>query len=123
MNAATAIPTKQQPAWLGAAALLVASWIAIAELSLHVRAGTEVVAAAFPPWWSGEQALLAAASANALIVRTTAIPAVLVVRPASEDGMNRLYRAGAWLAIDPQAIAACFKTDERSGGDNGFRRQ
>ena len=116
MGSAKVIPTKQQPAWLGAAALLVASWIAIAALSLHVRAGTEVVAAAFPPWWSGEQALLAAASANASIVRMTAIPALLVVRPDSDDGLNRLYKAGAWLTIDPQAIAACFKTDERSRG-------
>jgi hypothetical protein len=106
----------RQPAWLGAAALLVASWTAVAALSLHVRAGTEVVATAFPPWWSGQRALLAAASAHASIVRMTAIPALLIVRPDSDDGLNRLYKAGAWLTIDPQAIAACFKADERSRG-------
>jgi hypothetical protein len=46
----------------------------------------------------------------------TAIPALLIVRPDSDDGLNRLYKAGAWLTIDPQAIAACFKADERSRG-------
>jgi len=35
------------------------------------------------------------------------VPA-LVVRPLEHDGMARLRQAGAWLAMDPQAIAACF---------------
>jgi hypothetical protein len=63
---------------------------------------------AFPPWWSAQQVFLAAASANAAIVRMTAIPAILVVRPDDHDGLTRLHEAGVWLAIDPQAIAACF---------------
>ena len=62
---------------------------------------------AFPPWWSAQEVLLAAASANAAIVRMTALPA-LVVRPDDQDGLTRLRKAGAWLAMDPQAIAACF---------------
>jgi len=75
------IPTTRWPAWLNAAALLVASWIAVAALSLQVRAGAEVVAVAFPPWWNDQQVLLAAAAANAAIVRMTALPSLLVVRP------------------------------------------
>ena len=58
-----------------------------------------------------QQVLLAAASANAAIVRMTAIPAILVVRPDDRDGLTRLRNAGAWLAIDPQAIAACFSNE------------
>jgi hypothetical protein len=38
----------------------------------------------------------------------TAIPSLLVVRPDDHDGLTRLREAGVWLAIDPQAIAACF---------------
>jgi hypothetical protein len=102
------IPTTRWPAWLNAAALLIASWIAVAALSLQVRAGAEVVAVAFPPWWSARQAFLAASSANAAIVRTTAVPGVLVVRLDDNDGLTRLRNAGAWLTFDPQAIAACF---------------
>lgn len=102
------IAAPRWPAWLGAAALLVASFIAIAALSLQVRPGAAAVAVAFPPWWSAHQVFLAAASANAAIVRMTAVPAILVVRPDDRDGLIRLREAGAWLAMDPQAIAACF---------------
>jgi hypothetical protein len=66
------------------------------------------VAVAFPPWWSAQRIFAAAASADAAIVRTTAIPSILVVEPDHDKGLMRLREAGAWLAIDPQAIAACF---------------
>ena len=82
------------PAWLNAAALLVVSWAVIAAFSLQVRAGAELVAVAFPPWWSTQEVLLASASANAAIVRMTALPALLVVRPDGHDGLTRL-RAGS----------------------------
>jgi hypothetical protein len=100
--------TARWPAWLNAAVLLGVSFVAIALLSLQARAGAEVVAVAFPLWWDSRQAISAAASADAAIVRTTAIPALLVVRPPDRDGLTRLRNAGAWLAMDPQAIAACF---------------
>ena len=101
-------PVPTWPAWLNASALLVVSWLAIAALSLQIRPGTEIVAVAFPPWWGSQQVFLAAASANAAIIRMTAIPAVLVVRPDDRDGLTRLREAGAWLTIDPQAVAACL---------------
>ena len=66
------------------------------------------MAVAFPPWWSTQQAMLAAASADAAIVRTTTIPSLLVVHPKNAGGLVQLRRLGAWFAIDPQAIAACF---------------
>jgi hypothetical protein len=96
------------PAWANAAILLLTSWIFIAALSFQIRPDTEVVAVVFPPWWSTQDAMLAAASANAEIVRTTAIPAIVVVRPENPAGLTRLREAGAWFAIDPRAIAACL---------------
>ncbi|HEY5130240.1 MAG TPA: hypothetical protein VIJ35_23645 [Bradyrhizobium sp.] len=107
------ITTSRWPAWLNATALLLASFIAVAALSLQVRPGVEVVAVAFPPWWTSQQIFEAAASADAAIVRTTAIPAVLVVRPNDHEGLTRLREAGAWLTIDPQAIAACFNNPDK----------
>lgn len=104
------IPTTRWPAWLNATALLLASVVAVAALSLQVRPGAEIVAVAFPPWWSARQIYQAAASADAAIVRTTALAAILVVRPNDRDGVTRLRQAGAWLTLDPQAIAACFNT-------------
>jgi hypothetical protein len=58
--------------------------------------------------WSTQQVFLAAASANAAIIRMTAISSILVVRPDDRNGLTRLREAGVWLAIDPRAIAACF---------------
>ena len=96
------------PAWLNAVLLLIASFIGVAALSFQARPGTEVVAVAFPFWWDSRQAFSAAASANAAIVRVTAVPSLLVVRPDGVEGLSRLHEAGAWFVIDPQAIAACF---------------
>ena len=87
--------------------MLTASWLVIAGLALQARPGAEVVAVAFPPWWGAEHAMTATASAGAAIVRVTAIPSLLVVRPDGQDGLARLREAGAWLAMDPQAVAAC----------------
>jgi hypothetical protein len=108
MEPAKNITASRWPAWLNAAALLAASSIAIAALALQIRPGAEVVAVAFPPWWTARQVFLATASADAAIVRITAIPALLVVRPDDHDGLARLRQAGVWLAVDPQAVAACF---------------
>ena len=107
------ITRSRWPAWLNATVLLFASFVAIAALSLEARPGTEVVAVAFPPWWSAQQTFEAAASADAAIVRTTALAAIVVVRPTDQEGLSRLRQAGAWLTIDPQAIAACFNTPAR----------
>jgi hypothetical protein len=108
MEREKSITTSRWPAWLNAAGLLIASWIAIAALSFQIRPGAEIVAVAFPPWWSAQQVFMAAASAHAAIVRATAIPAILVVRPDNNNGLTQLREAGVWLAMDPQAVAACF---------------
>jgi hypothetical protein len=110
MEQASIRSASRWPAWLNASALLLASVIAVAALSFRVRPGAETVAVAFPPWWSSQQVFEAAASADATIVRTTAISTLLVVKPDSKAGLNRLRQAGAWLALDPQAVAACFNS-------------
>jgi hypothetical protein len=99
---------RRWPASLNAMLLLAASFTAIAALSFQARPGAEIVAVAFPVWWDSHEAFSAAASANAAIIRVTAIPSLLVVRPDGREGLSRLQAAGAWFTIDPQAIAACF---------------
>src|SRR5512141_1923191 len=108
MEHAQPVPTYRWPVWLNATGLLIASFVGMAALSLQVRAGAEIGAVAFPPWWSAQRIFAAAASADAAIVRITAIPSLLVVQLDSHDGLTRLREAGAWLTIDPQAGAACL---------------
>lgn len=108
MEGETAIPSRRWPAWANATALLVAGWIALAILILQVRPGATVVAVAFPPWWSTQQVFQAAGSAQAAIVRATALPTILVVRPDDHHGLARLHEAGAWFVMDAQAVSACF---------------
>jgi len=108
MGRTRVITNRRWPAWLNGTLLLLASFIVIAGLSLQARPGAEIVAVAFPAWWSSRQALAAAASADAAIVRMTAVPSLLVVRPDGREGLSRLHEAGAWFTIDPQAVAACF---------------
>jgi len=95
-------------AWSNATALLFVGWVLIAFLALQARPGAEVVAVVFSPLWNSQQIFSALASSDASIVRTTALTAVVVVRPHDHDGATRLHRAGAWLIIDPQAVAACM---------------
>ena len=106
MEGTREIPTRR--AWFNAAALLAVGWIVLAILTLQVRPGATVVAVAFPPWWSAQQVFHAAGSAKAAIVRATALPTLLVVRPDDHDGLAQLHDAGAWLVMDAQAISACF---------------
>ncbi len=96
------------PSWLNAAALLTASFVAIAALALQARPGAEVVAVVFPPWWSVADAIAAAAAAEADVVRTTMLPSIVVVRPRDRDGLARLRAAGGLMALDPRAAGACL---------------
>ncbi|WP_315837028.1 hypothetical protein [Bradyrhizobium prioriisuperbiae] len=98
---------RRLPIWFNAGALLLVSWIAVASLSLRLPAGAEVAAVVFPPWWSAQQAMTATASANAAVIRTGILPAILIVQLAGPDGLQRLRDAGVWLALDPRAIGGC----------------
>lgn len=88
--------------------LLLASWLALAYLSLQPRADAVVLAAVFPPWWGAERTFAAAASTGAAIIRTGAIPTIVVLHPTGDDGLARLRQAGAWLVLDPKAIGGCL---------------
>jgi hypothetical protein len=67
------------------------------------------IAVIFPPWWSAERAFTAAASAGGAIVREGAWSNILVVKSTDAGFVERLHAAGAWLLLNPQALAACLK--------------
>jgi hypothetical protein len=107
----TTAPTSvsgDRSAWMKASILLIVSFFVVATLATQVRPGAEAVAVVFPPWWSTERTITAAAAAEASVIRTGALSSIIIVQPARENGLTKLRTAGAWLTLDPQAIAACF---------------
>ena len=98
----------QWSVWRNAIGLLLASWIAVAYVSLQLPADAEVAAVVFPPWWDAQQAMSVTASANAAIIRTGIVPTILIVQLAKPDGLARLRESGVWLTVNPQAIGGCF---------------
>jgi hypothetical protein len=109
------------PQWLFPTALLLVSWLWVAALVMQTRPGDDVVAVIFPPWWTADRSFAAVASAGAAIVRAGGISTILVVQPGGPDGLERLRGAGAWFAIDPKAVDACFETGRPAphGGRDG----
>jgi hypothetical protein len=108
MAHARQIDSCRWPHWLSPVALLLVSWIWIAALTFRVGPGDSVVAVIFPPWWTADRVFAAAAAADASIVRAGGFGPVLVVQPAATNGLQRLYHAGAWLAMNPTGIGACL---------------
>ncbi|MGX9394166.1 hypothetical protein ACWX0K_25360 (plasmid) [Nitrobacteraceae bacterium UC4446_H13] len=97
------------PVWLNASMLLIINFLAIGFATLRPPPGADAIAVAFPPWWSTQRVFASAASANTAIIRGTSIPSLLIVHIDKPGDLTRLRGAGVWLALDPQAIAACLR--------------
>jgi hypothetical protein len=67
------------------------------------------LAVLFPVWWGADRAFLATAAAGGAIVREGAISSLLVTQSSEPGFRHRLHAAGAWLLLDPKAVAACLK--------------
>jgi hypothetical protein len=101
---------KAWKTWLPALLLLVTSFVATTAVALRPSEAVGApVAAVFPPWWDGDRAIAAAAAADATIVREGAWSNILVLTSTSGDFAARLHAAGAWLLLDPKALASCLK--------------
>ena len=65
------------------------------------------VAAFFPPWWTPAEGFVAAAAADAAIIRTGAFATILVLAAGSSTLPHRLRSAGAWLVLDARFTGGC----------------
>lgn len=87
--------------------LSIGSVIAMAALEAQPRDRTQV-AAIFSPWTSGERAIIQVAQAGGLVVRRGVIDAIVVVQGDDPALIDRLYAAGAWAVVDPNAWGGCL---------------
>jgi hypothetical protein len=65
------------------------------------------VAVLFPPWWSAERSVAAAARAELAILRFGGLPGIVVLAPLTPFAAARLRQAGAWLVLDAEAGSGC----------------
>ena len=100
---------------LAAITLAVLSVIPLAALQAQPRDRTRV-AAVFAPWTSGERAIDQVAQAGGLVVRRGLIDAIVVAQGDDPDFINRLYAAGAWAVIDPDAWGGCLAGRQKPAG-------
>ena len=65
------------------------------------------VAVVFAPWTAANRTLLEAVGGGGRFVRFGGLPFIAVVMPDDGDYADRMLHAGAWLVLDPRALAAC----------------
>jgi hypothetical protein len=60
----------------------------------------------FPPWWGAIRAVDAAAEGGA-VLHLGPTDFVVFVAPDAVLGRERLWRAGAWLLLNPRGLIGC----------------
>ena len=86
----------------------VASLYVAARLGLKPRDPAMGVGVIFAPWVSETSAVDRATAAGARFVRFGGLPFIVVVVPEAADYVARISAEGAFLVVDPQALAACL---------------
>jgi hypothetical protein len=85
--------------------LALASLAASASIALQ-PAPRGPIAAVFPPWWSAQHTMLAAAQGGP-VIRFGAWSFIVITGPGSAATASELRRQGAWLLLNPVALGAC----------------
>lgn len=65
------------------------------------------VAVVFAPWTPANQTLSQAVAGGGRFVRFGGLPFIAIVIPDDAKYQDRMFGAGAWLLVDPRALAAC----------------
>lgn len=87
----------------------VASLYGVARLGLKPHDPATGVGVVFAPWVSETAAVNRATAAGARFVRFGGLPFIVVVVPEASDYVARISSEGAFLVVDPQALAACLR--------------
>ena len=79
-----------------------------ARVALAPREPQSGVAVVFAPWTSAATTLARTTEAGGRFVRFGGAPFVAVAMPDDAGYPARAFAAGAWLVLDPKAVAACL---------------
>jgi hypothetical protein len=100
--------------------LLIVSAVGILLSALSPSGGRGQYAVIAPPWYSFAQTAGLVATAGGDIVDFGAIADVVIAHSDSPGFVGALYRAGAWLVIDPVGLRGCLgfaRDSTRRSGD------
>jgi hypothetical protein len=81
---------------------------AVARTELTPRDPTQGVAVIFAPWTTADATLSQAVDGGSRFVRFGGLSFIAVVIPDDVKYPDRMLGAGAWLVVDPIALAACL---------------
>jgi hypothetical protein len=81
---------------------------ATARVSLVPHDPGRGVAVVFAPWTSAESTLTRTVEAGGRFVRFGGASFIGIAVPEDGDYSARAFAAGAWLVLDPKALAACL---------------
>ena len=90
------------------ASLSLGALYATARIGLKPRDPANGVAVVFAPWTAPDVAFRKAATVGARFVRFGGPSFIAVVVPEDIDYPSRILASGAWLVLDPKALAACL---------------
>jgi hypothetical protein len=98
------------------ACFALASFGAIARVSLEPIDESRGVGVVFAPWVGADEAFARAVSAGARFVRYGGLPFIVVVMPETEGYAARTLSDGALLVVDPLVLEACLSSASRGQG-------
>ena len=75
------------------------------------------VAIVYAPWTTADETLTWAVEAGARFVRFGGFQFIAVVVPERPDYVDQVLKNSAWLAVDPQALAACLRASPFGKGN------
>jgi hypothetical protein len=95
---------------------LLVSVVAMALLIAQPKRGQREVAIVLPPWESTLQAAALVQKAGGWLVDVGGLPNVYITAADRPGFVSALYRAGAWLVIDPISAHGCLSSSPRAQG-------
>lgn len=89
-------------------ALLVFSVVGTAAAALAPRTSYGSFAVISPPWYTAAQTVALVSAAGGTLVRSSDWSNVIISDSSDPQFVSELYRAGAWLVLDPNGIQSCL---------------